>query len=189
MSHLRWAKFFWQDWASDSALNLCSIPARGLWMGLLCLMSQGEPYGTLTVKGRVPSTAELYSLIAPRGTRMADFQRWLAELERNGVAHRDRRGALKSPRMHHDGTLSMQRTKAARASWNGKDEARNPRNLHVQKSGNERVLHEVDSEAESDSPHSPPKGGRVVRLDHRRKRAARGAAAVGDILHAETTDD
>ena len=29
MSKVRWAKWFWADWSNDTALNLCSIPARG----------------------------------------------------------------------------------------------------------------------------------------------------------------
>ena len=99
MSKLRWAKWFWADWSNDTALNLCSIPARGLWMSLLCIAAQGEPYGTVTIKGRVPTTAELFSLIAPRGTRRRDFNLWLAELEARGVAQRDHRSAIWSPRM------------------------------------------------------------------------------------------
>ena len=56
MSKLRWAKWFSADWADDSALNLCSIPARGLWMALLCLAAQGEPFGTVTIKERLRPT-------------------------------------------------------------------------------------------------------------------------------------
>src|SRR4051812_17570406 len=130
MSRLRWAKWFWADWSNDTALNLCSIPARGLWMALLCIAAQGDPYGAINVKGRPPSEAELIDLCrmkkGPHAAR--DFRRWLAELERNGVcawadvvpvsapyAHPIR--TLTSPRMHHDGTLAMVRSNASRQRW------------------------------------------------------------------------
>lgn len=36
-SQLRWAKFFWADWAGDNCLSLCTLAAQGLWMRLLCI--------------------------------------------------------------------------------------------------------------------------------------------------------
>ena len=166
MNKLHWAKFFWADWSNDSALNLCSLPARGLWMALLCLAAQGEPYGHVTIKGRVPTTHELFSLTAPRGTRRRDFNIWLAELERAGVAVRDHKGAIVSPRMSQDGVTSLARTDAANASWKKADTGRNPRNLHVQKNGRgedlhmqTEILHVPEAEAEADVgglPLRPP---------------------------------
>jgi hypothetical protein len=93
MSKLRWAKWFWADWSNDTALNLCSLPAQGLWMRLLCLAAQGEPYGCVTIKGRAPSLAELCKLCGgqpspeedPHRHYLRTFKRWLAELERRGV--------------------------------------------------------------------------------------------------------
>lgn len=165
MSKLRWAKWFWADWSNDTALNLCSIPARGLWMSLLCIAAQGEPYGTVTIKGRVPTTAELFSLIAPRGTRRRDFDHWLAELEDRGVAQRDHRRALWSPRMSHSGTVSLVRNKAATSRWKSKENRQQATDLHMQSRGNgaglhkqKEILHGVEAEAESEAePPMPPK--------------------------------
>lgn len=117
MNKLHWAKFFWADWSNDSALNLCSLPARGLWMALLCLAAQGEPYGHVNIKGRTPTADELFDLTAPRGTRRRDWNLWMAELERHGVAQRDHSLAIVSPRMSQDGVTSLARTEAAHASW------------------------------------------------------------------------
>jgi hypothetical protein len=117
MNKLHWAKFFWADWSNDSALNLCSLPARGLWMALLCLAAQGEPYGHVTIKGRVPTDDELFDLICPRRTRRREFNLWMAELETHGVLQRDHKGAIVSPRMSQDGVTSLARTEAAHASW------------------------------------------------------------------------
>jgi hypothetical protein len=166
MSKLRWAKWFWADWSNDTALNLCSIPARGLWMALLCLAAQGEPYGTVTIKGRVPSADELFSLICPRGTRRRDFNHWMEELETRGVAQRDHRLAIVSPRMSHEGVVANARIDAAHASWGNKGNGRNPRNLHEQTGSNGHGLHEqtgsfasIDSEYCTESPPFPPDGG------------------------------
>ena len=165
MSKFRWAKFFWADWSNDTALNLCSIPARGLWMALLCLAAQGEPYGHVTIKGRIPTTAELFSLIAPRGTRRRDFNAWLAELEDRGVAERDHTGAIRSPRMSHEGVIFRARSEAGRSSWKGKHKRQNGRNLHQQNSVNPPTTddlfasHRVQT-PEAESPRGPPKGGR-----------------------------
>ena len=71
------AQFFWATGVSNSALNLYSLPARGLWMELLCLAAQGEPYGTITIKGRVPSNDELPELTAPEGHAQAAMGRSL----------------------------------------------------------------------------------------------------------------
>jgi hypothetical protein len=168
MSKLRWAKWFWADWSNDTALNLCSIPARGLWMGLLCIAAQGEPYGTVTIKGRVPTDDELFSLLAPRGTRRRDFNLWLAELEANGVAQRDHRQAIWSPRMSQSGVTSLHRVRAAQRSWKNTATGRNPRNLHEQTRDDGKVLHEQDHsfastdsrETDSRVPPNPPKGER-----------------------------
>jgi hypothetical protein len=181
MSKLRWAKFFWNDWASDTALNLCSIPARGLWMALLCIAAQGEPYGTVTIKGRVPTTDELFGLIAPRGTRRRDFDRWLAELETNGVAQRDHRRAIRSPRMSHEGVTSLARIDAARERWKTADNGQSDAGLHMQNDKTGASLHmqsesfashrvqTQESNTNANAPPEPPRkrgGGRARRSDN-----------------------
>jgi hypothetical protein len=168
---LVWAKWFWSDWAGDAALNLCSLPARGLWMALLCLAAQGEPYGTVTIKGRAVSDEELFRLLAPKGTRPRQFYGWLAELERHGVATREPNGSLSSARQKKDGMLHNARASAARKSW-GK--AENGNGLHMQKPDIETDLHmqsgtgaqpfashRAEAEAQAKSPRSPPRGART----------------------------
>jgi hypothetical protein len=141
VSKLRWTQWYFADWSNDTALRLCSIPARGLWMDLLCIAAQGEPYGTVTIKGHIPTTAELFSLIAPRGTRRRDFDKWLAELEAHGVAQRDQTGAIRSPRLSQDGAISLARIEAATSSWKNKANSRNPRDFARPKDGNWADLH------------------------------------------------
>lgn len=157
MSKIRWAQFFWADWSNDTALNLCSIPARGLWMALLCLMAQGKPYGTLNIKGRVPSDDELFTLTCPRGTRRRDFNRWLAELETHGVAERDHTATLRSPRMNHDGAISLSRIDAAKASWKTAEGRQNPRDLHVQPDSAAAQNHDSSADFPSCTLNTDPK--------------------------------
>jgi hypothetical protein len=161
---LQWAKWFWSDWAGDAALNLCSLPARGLWMGMLCLMAQGEPYGTLTIKGRAPTNDELFALVAPRGTRRGDFNRWLAELERAGIARRDREGYLGSTRMQRDGALSILRSKSAKKAKSASD-------LHKQNGDfAEQKTRFASTEAEAEAEATPPK--RAPHQSRKRRRKA-----------------
>jgi hypothetical protein len=170
MSHLRWAKFFWADWSNDTALNLCSLPARGLWMALLCIAAQGDPYGTVNIKGRTPSEDELFNLVAPRGTRRRDFNLWLAELDRNGVTQRDQLLTIRSPRMSQEGVTSLARIDAAKESWKSPKVRRSSRDLHVQTDDARDVLHMQEGNfayariqkqtPEEESPPVPPRGAR-----------------------------
>jgi hypothetical protein len=149
VSKLRWAQWFWADWSNDTALRLCSMPARGLWMELLCIAAQGDPYGTVTIKGRPPSERELRALCkmdaGPHAAR--DFRRWLHELERHGVfvwaeivpvdspdSHPIR--TILSPRLHHDGTIAMVRARASRQRWKLAESRQSSLDLHMQKRGN-----------------------------------------------------
>ena len=44
--------FYPSDWLGDTALSRCSISAQGLWMRLLCIAHEGEPYGHVS---QIPS--------------------------------------------------------------------------------------------------------------------------------------
>jgi hypothetical protein len=210
MSKLRWAQWFWADWSNDSALNLCSIPARGLWMALLCLMAQGDPYGCVTIKGRPPNERELRKLCGDiddgqrHGARR--FRAWLAELERHGVFEwvdivpvdapgtRPAR-AISSPRMRHDGAIAMARAGAARQRWKLAETRQSSLDLHVQKRGNGAALHmqtdsfaSIESEANTDAKD---KGARPLRTpkDSPPNLPARGEASIISIHARKGSDD
>jgi hypothetical protein len=182
VSKLRWAKWFWADWSNDTALRLCSIPARGLWMEMLCLMAQGDPYGVLTVKGKPPTMAELRQLCRdptpdPYRHYARDFARWFAELERHGVfqwvdivpkSAPDARQAraICAPRLRHDGAIALARSGAATERWRVAESRQTSPDLHVQKPGNgsclhvqKSILHTTEAEAEAEAggfPLQPP---------------------------------
>jgi hypothetical protein len=175
MSKIRWAKWFWADWSNDTALNLCSIPARGLWMALLCVAAQGEPYGTISIKGRRPTEEELRTLCHhKKGHNSArDFRRWWNELIDNGVINEievippegsqlPHQFLTGSSRMAHDGLTAMKRRAASLKSWRVAGDRQSPRDLHMQTEGNGKNLHKQNpilhtTEAEAEAEEEPPK--------------------------------
>ncbi len=94
-----WAKFYFSDWRSDPALRMCGIAARGLWIEMLALMHEAEPYGFLLVRDQQPTIAQLSVLV---GAGAEDVAAMLSELETAGVFSRNRAGVIYSRRMVRD---------------------------------------------------------------------------------------
>ncbi len=91
------------DWLHDVALNRCSLAAQGLWMKMICIMHQGEPYGHLQVNGVPISMKELATMAGldpKRGTERV--QKWVQELDKMGVLSRTKNGIIYSRRMVRD---------------------------------------------------------------------------------------
>lgn len=82
MSIRPWMKFYPTDWRSDPRLRMCSIGARGLWMEMICLMHEAEPYGHLLVNGKAVTVKQLASLAS---VPLNEASKYLAELEDAGV--------------------------------------------------------------------------------------------------------
>ncbi len=94
-----WMKFYPTDWRADPALRMCSVGARGLWMEILCLMHEAEPYGSLRINGNEITPRQIASLA---GTSPSEVEEWLSELEVAGVFSRDDSGVIISRRMQRD---------------------------------------------------------------------------------------
>ena len=94
-----WMKFYPSDWRADPALRMCSIGARGLWMEMLCIMHEADPYGSLRINGKPVSDRQMAGLA---GASPAEVDPWLVELEEAGVFSRDDDGAIVSRRMMRD---------------------------------------------------------------------------------------
>ena len=95
-----WLKFYPSDWRSDPRLRLCSLEARGLWMELVCLMHEAEPYGHATMSGAPLTDRQLGALA---GVSAKDAARLLGELDQAGVFSRTDGGVIFSRRMVRDG--------------------------------------------------------------------------------------
>lgn len=92
-------QFYPGDWRTDPGLRLCSIGARGLWIEMMCLMHEGEPYGHLTVQGRVIEPQSLARLVSES---VPAVKRWMAELRENEVFSTTDDGVIFSRRMVRD---------------------------------------------------------------------------------------
>ncbi|MZR14240.1 hypothetical protein GQE99_14550 [Maritimibacter sp. DP07] len=104
-------KFFTSDWRSDPRLKMCSAGARGVWIEMICLMHEANPYGHLLVHGQPPNEAQLASLT---GIPIAELTEYLGELERMGVFSTTREGVIYSRK------LVRMKSKSAKARKNGK---------------------------------------------------------------------
>jgi hypothetical protein len=92
-------QFYPADWRRDAALQSCSVAARGLWIELMCVMHDCEPYGVLAVNGRPMSSTQIARIV---GESERVIARLLADLEDAGVCSRDAEGRLFSRRMVKD---------------------------------------------------------------------------------------
>lgn len=110
-----WSKFYWSDWSNDPALRLCSLSAQGLWMRMLCVAAEAEPYGYVMVNG-IPLDASGIARLA--GETKATVDGLLSELEARGVFSRDRRGCIYSRRMVRDEKNSEKNQKNGKKGGN-----------------------------------------------------------------------
>lgn len=94
-----WIKFYPSDWRADPCLRMCGLSARGLWMEMLALMHEGEPYGHLTINGRQITEKQLATLV---GCPLPELRDLLAELSNAGVFSKTDQGVIYSRRMERD---------------------------------------------------------------------------------------
>lgn len=99
-----WLKFYPTDWRADPALRSCSIAARGLWIEMLCIMHEAEPYGSLLIKGQRIDKKRLASLC---GISEKECVSLLMELESFGVFEREQNGTIYSRRMRRDAEKAL----------------------------------------------------------------------------------
>lgn len=92
-------QFYPADWRSDVELRSCSLAARGLWIDLMCVMHNSEPYGHLTLNGRAMTPAQIVNQI---GGSVGNIRKLLDELIANGVARCTDEGVIFSKRMVDD---------------------------------------------------------------------------------------
>lgn len=101
-----WMKWYPSDWRSEPALRMVSRSARSLWVDMLGLMHEAEPYGELRLNGKALKPAGLAALL---GDRVSDVSRWLLELEVAGVFSRREDGTVFSRRMERDRANSLKK--------------------------------------------------------------------------------
>lgn len=156
---LKFIQLYTSDWRSDPCLRMCSIAARGLWIEIMCLMNEAEPYGHLIVNGVAPNDTQLSMLTATPGDQLPDL---IAELEAQGVFSRNGKGVIYSRRMTRD--EKKRRTSQKNGRNGGNPTLLNERKNSTQDNQNATEvlnlpLKVIDQSPETITPHSPPKGG------------------------------
>lgn len=92
-------QFYPADWRKDVALRMCSPAARGLWIDMLCIMHDAEPYGHLIAEGEPITPDELATIV---GASAKDVKAWLGELTKRKVYSVTPDGVIYSRRMTRD---------------------------------------------------------------------------------------
>jgi len=110
-------QFYPADWRKDAALQSCSMSAQGLWMNLLCVMHECDPYGHLSVNEKPMNTVQIARLV---GMAQKDCERLLIELAEAGVSATSETGFVFSRRMVRDERIRNIRADAGRLGGNPK---------------------------------------------------------------------
>lgn len=105
-------QFYPADWRKDAALQSCSMAAQGLWINLMCIAHECEPYGYLTVNGRPLASAQIARLV---GLSPKECGALLQELVEAGVAESSAEGAIYSRRMVRDERVRNARAEGGKA--------------------------------------------------------------------------
>jgi hypothetical protein len=99
MTAQSWFKFYPSDWRGDAKLQACSLAARGLWIDLICIMHEANPYGHLAINDKPMSYYRISQLVHADRKQV---QRLMAHLKTRGVFGVTSRGILYSRRMVRD---------------------------------------------------------------------------------------
>lgn len=107
--------FLWYpgDFRRDTALQSCSLGARGLWIEMLNLMWDGTPRGYLHVGGRQIDVSRLAHMV---GAPFDEVVLLLRELEAAKVFSRKRDGTMFSRRMVRDEARRISRAEGGSKS-------------------------------------------------------------------------
>jgi hypothetical protein len=108
-----WLKFYPRDWRGDQALRHVSLPARGLWIDMICIMYEAKPYGHLLIGDQPLDEADLSRAV---GSSVEEVRALLVELLAAKVCRRTRTGVLYSKRMLEDHKRSVNGQKAKLAA-------------------------------------------------------------------------
>jgi hypothetical protein len=106
-------QFYPGDWRNDLALRKCSLAARGMWVEIMCIAHECEPYGTLRHNGEPLQADDIAGLVGMCSPREA--KALIDELVRKGVAKLDATGVIYSKRMVRDEEIRNARAEGGKA--------------------------------------------------------------------------
>ena len=99
-------QFYPADWRKDAALQSCSLAAQGLWVNMMCIAHECEPYGHLTINGNPMQPGQIARLV---GLSAKECGALLKELHDCGVASVAECGSIFSRRMVRDEEIRNKR--------------------------------------------------------------------------------
>lgn len=105
-------QFYPADWRKDAALQSCSMAAQGLWINLLCIAHECEPYGHLIVNGRAMKAEQIARLV---GLSAKECAKLLQEIIDTGVIESNDEGVMYSRRMVKDEAVRNARAEGGKA--------------------------------------------------------------------------
>ncbi len=139
------SQFYWSDWLRDPGVRACSLAARGLWIDMLALMHEGQPYGHLTVGAAIVGAVQLARMVGETAPRVKLL---LTELGAAGVYSVTDGGAIYSRRMVKDELI--RNTRAAAGKLGG-----NPALMDNQIDN--QMDNQMDNQADKQNPRSKDK--------------------------------
>ncbi len=182
MEDLRWIKFWPADWQRDPAVRMCGLAARGLWIEMICVMHEAEPYGHLLINCRAPSHRQMAALF---GVTEKDVVAMVTELEEAGVFSRTPEGVIYSRRMVKDearrSKARVDGRKGGNPNLRGKEveDTDNPNAEVGLTRGVNPQEAEAEAEAEKENPLTPLERGNRVNPDRGEGRRSSGSRAAG----------
>lgn len=114
MSSYPWFKFYPRDWLGNQGLRVVSLAARGLWLEMLAIMHEGQPYARLAVNGKAIPSEMLARMV---GASHEEVARLLDELRSAAVFQTAKGGVIHSPRMAKERARSEKGRKGANRRW------------------------------------------------------------------------
>lgn len=149
-------QFYPADWRKDVELRSCTVAARGLWIDLMCLAHECEPYGYLMVNGKAMTPAQIAGQI---GLTAIECKRLMQELIDNGVARVNDAGAVYSKRMVDDERVRNARAEGGKAGAEHGPKGKEHGIKGGKKGGSEKATKggsETPLAENSDPPSNPP---------------------------------
>ena len=141
-------QFYPGDWLKDPKLRSVSIAARGLWMDLICLMSESDPRGYLQdATGRALSEKQIARMT---GCAQQTVKKLLQELEVSGVFSRtETEGIIYSRRIVRDEEIRMKNRE--NGCKGGNPQLMKPVNPSVNRDANRNLTPSSSSSSSSSS--------------------------------------
>lgn len=136
MKRQPWMKFYPADWRADPALRACSPISRGIWLDMIGLMHEAEPYGYLLINGAAPSIKALSGLVNVHHKTLIAA---LKDLSEHGVYSATDEGVIYSRRMVRDHQKAIQDQENGRRGGNPHIKPPDPKGVNPRLNGEDKA--------------------------------------------------